>query len=181
MRKQDGAWTIRAGISAVSLVLTLGCTGGIGEGGGDEPADPPDPGGRPPPTLGTPPPGDERDGDLVRLNAHEIASRLSYLLRASMPDDGLFAAAAGNKLAPRPDRGRGAPHDPGPEVRTLAANKEIYEIEAKVRDQLRRRALPLRLRPGPRAQAPWPRCKPWRRRRRSRASTCARSVSARRV
>jgi hypothetical protein len=39
-----------------------------------------------------------RDGQLVRFNQHEMASRLSYLFWASMPDDKLFAAADGGKL-----------------------------------------------------------------------------------
>jgi hypothetical protein len=39
-----------------------------------------------------------RDGNLVRFNQHEMASRLSYLFWASMPDDKLFAAADGGKL-----------------------------------------------------------------------------------
>jgi hypothetical protein len=39
-----------------------------------------------------------RAGELVRFNSWEMASRLSYLLWASMPDDTAFEAAAGNKL-----------------------------------------------------------------------------------
>jgi hypothetical protein len=39
-----------------------------------------------------------RDGNLLRYNAYEIASRLSYLFWATMPDDKLFAAAAANAL-----------------------------------------------------------------------------------
>jgi hypothetical protein len=39
------------------------------------------------------------DGALVRLSGDEIASRLSYLLWASMPDQALFAAADAGKLA----------------------------------------------------------------------------------
>jgi hypothetical protein len=39
-----------------------------------------------------------KDGSLVRLNSYEIASRLSYFLTASMPDDQLFAAAGRNEL-----------------------------------------------------------------------------------
>jgi hypothetical protein len=39
-----------------------------------------------------------KDGKLVRFNQHEVASRLSYLLWATMPDDKLFAAADGGKL-----------------------------------------------------------------------------------
>lgn len=38
---------------------------------------------------------------LLRLDDHEIASRLSYLLWNSMPDDALFAAADEGKLATR--------------------------------------------------------------------------------
>jgi hypothetical protein len=43
-----------------------------------------------------------RDGDRLRFNAHELASRLSYLLWASMPDDEL-SASADSGLLPRPD------------------------------------------------------------------------------
>jgi hypothetical protein len=39
-----------------------------------------------------------RDGNLVRFNHHEVASRLSYLFWASMPDDKLFTAADNGKL-----------------------------------------------------------------------------------
>src|SRR5262249_26165596 len=40
---------------------------------------------------------------LVRLGPNEIASRLSYFLWQSMPDDGLFAAADGGRLATETD------------------------------------------------------------------------------
>jgi hypothetical protein len=39
-----------------------------------------------------------KDGPLVRYNSYEVASRLSYFLWATMPDDKLFELAAGNKL-----------------------------------------------------------------------------------
>jgi hypothetical protein len=39
-----------------------------------------------------------KDGALVRLNSYEIASRLSYFLTATMPDQQLFDAAAKNDL-----------------------------------------------------------------------------------
>jgi hypothetical protein len=39
-----------------------------------------------------------KEGAFIRFNSYEIASRLSYLMWASMPDDGLFAAAEANKL-----------------------------------------------------------------------------------
>jgi hypothetical protein len=39
-----------------------------------------------------------RDGALLRFNAHEIASRLSYALWGSMPDEVLFQAADAGKL-----------------------------------------------------------------------------------
>ena len=39
-----------------------------------------------------------RDGKLVRFNQHEVASRLSYLFWASMPDNALFQAADDGKL-----------------------------------------------------------------------------------
>ena len=38
------------------------------------------------------------DGGLVRLNDYEMASRLSYMILASMPDAPLFAAAAAGEL-----------------------------------------------------------------------------------
>jgi hypothetical protein len=40
----------------------------------------------------------QRDGNLVRYNSYEIASRLSYLLWGTMPDDELFAAADARAL-----------------------------------------------------------------------------------
>ncbi len=40
-----------------------------------------------------------REGSLLRYNSYEMASRLSYLLWASMPDDAAFAAADQNKLS----------------------------------------------------------------------------------
>ena len=40
-----------------------------------------------------------KDGKLVRFNSHEMASRLSYLFWATMPDDKLFEAADQNKLS----------------------------------------------------------------------------------
>jgi hypothetical protein len=39
-----------------------------------------------------------REGPLLRFNSHEMASRLSYLLWASMPDAELFAAADADRL-----------------------------------------------------------------------------------
>jgi Protein of unknown function (DUF1592)/Protein of unknown function (DUF1588)/Protein of unknown function (DUF1595)/Protein of unknown function (DUF1585)/Protein of unknown function (DUF1587) len=41
----------------------------------------------------------QRDGAFVRFNSHEVASRLSYGLWATMPDDALFAEADAGKLA----------------------------------------------------------------------------------
>jgi hypothetical protein len=38
------------------------------------------------------------EGALIRLNAYETASRMSYFIWGSMPDQALFDAAAGNKL-----------------------------------------------------------------------------------
>ncbi|MDX2018776.1 MAG: DUF1592 domain-containing protein [Deltaproteobacteria bacterium] len=40
----------------------------------------------------------ERDGSLVKLDGFEIASRLSYFLWSSMPDDELLSAAAAGEL-----------------------------------------------------------------------------------
>jgi hypothetical protein len=40
-----------------------------------------------------------KDGDLIKFGPYEIASRLSYFLWASMPDDQLFAAAKSGGLA----------------------------------------------------------------------------------
>lgn len=39
------------------------------------------------------------DGALVKYDSYEVASRLSYFLWSSMPDDALLAAAAANELA----------------------------------------------------------------------------------
>jgi Protein of unknown function (DUF1592)/Protein of unknown function (DUF1588)/Protein of unknown function (DUF1595)/Protein of unknown function (DUF1585)/Protein of unknown function (DUF1587) len=44
-----------------------------------------------------------KDGDLIRLGPYEIASRLSYLIWASMPDDTLFEAAKAGQLS-NPDQ-----------------------------------------------------------------------------
>jgi hypothetical protein len=44
------------------------------------------------------PPASAAPGSVERLDAHEIAARLSYLLWATMPDDGLTAAAAAGEL-----------------------------------------------------------------------------------
>jgi hypothetical protein len=46
-----------------------------------------------------PPKGALKDGAFVRYNGYEIASRLSYLFWASMPDDALFTLAEQNKLS----------------------------------------------------------------------------------
>jgi hypothetical protein len=43
------------------------------------------------------------EGKVIRLNAYENASRLSYFLWGTMPDADLFAAAAGNKLGTQAD------------------------------------------------------------------------------
>ncbi|UJR79427.1 DUF1592 domain-containing protein [Sandaracinus amylolyticus] len=40
----------------------------------------------------------ERDGDVIPLSSYEIASRLSYALWDTMPDDALFEAARGDSL-----------------------------------------------------------------------------------
>jgi hypothetical protein len=40
-----------------------------------------------------------RENGLIRYNSYEMASRLSYLIWASMPDDAAFAAADANKLS----------------------------------------------------------------------------------
>src|SRR6185369_2823745 len=39
------------------------------------------------------------DGKLVKYDSYEVASRLSYFLWSSMPDDALMAAADANQLA----------------------------------------------------------------------------------
>ena len=44
-----------------------------------------------------------KDGDLIKFGPYEIASRLSYFLWASMPDDALFAAAKSGGLD-KPDQ-----------------------------------------------------------------------------
>jgi len=40
-----------------------------------------------------------RENNLIRYNSYEMASRLSYLIWASMPDDAAFALADGNKIS----------------------------------------------------------------------------------
>ena len=59
---------------------------------------------------------------LVRFNAYELASRLSYFFWATMPDATLFAAAASGELA-RPER--------------LAAEARRMLADGKARDALR--------------------------------------------
>jgi hypothetical protein len=49
-----------------------------------------------------------REGALVRLGPYELASRISYLLWRSMPDDTLFAAADGARLRSADDVAREA-------------------------------------------------------------------------
>ena len=44
-----------------------------------------------------PPPGAE-PGDVVRLDGYQVASRLSYMLWSTMPDEALFAAAEAGEL-----------------------------------------------------------------------------------
>jgi hypothetical protein len=62
------------------------------------------------------PEGALKDGALVRLGPYELASRLSYLFWASMPDEALFTAAGSGKL--------GTPDDIAREAgRLLADNK----------------------------------------------------------
>ena len=58
----------------------------------------------------------KKDGNFLRFNSYEMASRLSYAFYASMPDQGLFDAAAGDRLpTPGADRGAGPPHAEGPQ------------------------------------------------------------------
>ncbi len=42
---------------------------------------------------------EQPEGAYLALNGYEVASRLSYMIWASMPDDALFAAAAANALS----------------------------------------------------------------------------------
>ncbi len=56
-----------------------------------------------------------RDGELVRLDPHEIASRLSYLLWGTMPDAALFAAADAGRLT--------TPEEVGAEAARLLADR----------------------------------------------------------
>ncbi len=44
-------------------------------------------------------PEDARPGDVVEVTGYDMASRLSYFLTASMPDEELFAAAAEGRLS----------------------------------------------------------------------------------
>jgi hypothetical protein len=60
------------------------------------------------------PAGPIKEGALVRLGPYELASKLSYLFWASMPDDALFTAAKDGKLA--------SPDDVAREARRLLAS-----------------------------------------------------------
>ncbi len=71
---------------------------------------------------------------VVRLTPHELASRLSYFLRRSMPDDVLLAAADNGKLASVADIEREA-------RRLLADPKSRPEIETFYQQWLKLRAL----------------------------------------
>jgi hypothetical protein len=54
------------------------------------------------------PEGALKDGNLVRFGPYELASKLSYLFWATMPDDALFQAAKDGKLNSPDDVGREA-------------------------------------------------------------------------
>ena len=63
-----------------------------------------------------------REGNLLRFNAHEMASRLSYALWGSMPDDQLFAQADANKL--------GTPAEIESQARRMLADPRAAEAMA---------------------------------------------------
>ncbi len=67
------------------------------------------------------------EGGFVRFNGYEIASRLSYLLWGSMPDDKLFAAAADGKLA--------SPEQISTEARRLLADPRSIDAIANFHSQ----------------------------------------------
>ena len=57
-----------------------------------------------------------KEGNLIKYNQYEVASKLSYLFWSSMPDDKLFDAADKNLLGQQgPDRRAGPPSAGGPE------------------------------------------------------------------
>jgi hypothetical protein len=76
-----------------------------------------------------------RDGKVLRLGSYEIASRLSYFLWGSMPDEGLFQAAAGNKLATEADIEREARRmlaDPRAKETVLTFFNELLHLDEVV-------------------------------------------------
>jgi hypothetical protein len=60
-----------------------------------------------------------KDGELVKYNSYEMASRLSYFLWASMPDDQLFEAAAAGKLSD--------PNDIADQARRMLTDKRAVD------------------------------------------------------
>jgi hypothetical protein len=69
-----------------------------------------------------------KDGALVRFGAYEMASRLSYGLWATMPDDQLFAEAAANRLS--------APDDLERQARRMLADPRAASMVADFHVQL---------------------------------------------
>jgi hypothetical protein len=61
----------------------------------------------------------QKDGKLIRFNTYEMASRLSYLFWASMPDDKLFEAAKAGRLT--------SPEQISTEARRLLADERAKE------------------------------------------------------
>jgi hypothetical protein len=74
--------------------------------------------------LGTPVAGAP---GLVQLNAWELASRLSYLLWGTMPDDALLAAAEQGRLS--------APADVAAQVARMLADARAHDVLADFADQ----------------------------------------------
>jgi hypothetical protein len=71
---------------------------------------------------GAPGPAATRDGAFVRLDGYEVASRLSYLLWASAPDDALLQAAAANQLS--------TPEQIEPQARRMLSDAKAKESVA---------------------------------------------------
>ncbi len=70
---------------------------------------------------------------LMRLDSHEIASRLSYLLWGTMPDDALFAIADAGKLGTKEEialEARRMMNDPRAKVAVANFHRQWLELDA---------------------------------------------------
>ncbi|WP_437665568.1 DUF1592 domain-containing protein [Sorangium sp. So ce1182] len=76
--------------------------------------------------------GGAAPGSVVALGDHELASRLSYFLWGTMPDDALFAAAAGGRLRTPEDveaEARRMLEDPRARATTAAFFRELLGVD----------------------------------------------------